>query len=945
MSLLEIHTSAFGDGGHCQEDYPVSDLFHYAYDDPAKWLRAHNYYRACHGAPPLVWNESLVAASKEWAETLVRRCQGVRDTYHWVQHDGGRTSPGRPHDPYCFTELPGMGENILTQEAAVMNLGVEAHAVETWYREVETQCHAQGQTHGCGRVYNHYTTMMWKSMRQVGCYTVARYVSRNRTSVPAEQLRAEADAKADAKAEGEAGKAPLTSRALVYRVPVCRYIADPVQYPDGGDDCILTNVDGCGREMVPSILPAVRSRRGQCRPYWQLVEEGDDHEEEEAKEDGGDGGEKNSSGAGGERDRGSRASVDAPLPPSSSSSPSPSCERYILDTLEDRCATKALRMGATAMRRLDGVGGGHGNEKEVGEEGGSAEGNAAGHSSTSSSGSSSDDDRAAVVCAAFRSGGDGCDEQWTALWRDHIRPRRCARERATIGAPLLKQMKASSGKTLFDSVVDLGRTFASICLADAGEEETKEAEQQAEAVAAKAKIARATVKPSGGAVKLKPAIPPGLGKLPFVVQQAKISVQDFDAVTGKALVGPPGSATNCGAEPGGRVDCTASGSIRGAQCVWGGTACRCQSTDPVSRCTVAGAHKKYAWCAPGAPCVAGAGSYGELWGQDGKDDVWEEAASQSSLEVRFAETTSLRFEVGISLQGKSSSSSGGGGGSATSTRSPADVAADDAAADFVAAILAQEMGVPMARPGGGGTAGDGGKNKSSYNSGDGGTNESHRGGVVAHPLLTAVAIELDLLDEDLRLTEVRSPTSNKAPPEQLLEGSSTNRATNGPSWGEYRFGFPWSGSSSVVSLTIESVLPLTKEAASFATSRLGALRGSNNNSTGDGAAGTVASAKAVVAFRAKLVKELQAALQQHADDDEGYDDSYVEGPHGYDQGQDEGRSGDHHRDETEVAGAARTFARYRAQARSLLEALRPADVVLGAVEAVETVTPAEIVPA
>ena len=52
MSLLEIHTSAFGDGGHCQEDYPVSDLFHYAYDDPAKWLRAHNYYRACHGAPP-----------------------------------------------------------------------------------------------------------------------------------------------------------------------------------------------------------------------------------------------------------------------------------------------------------------------------------------------------------------------------------------------------------------------------------------------------------------------------------------------------------------------------------------------------------------------------------------------------------------------------------------------------------------------------------------------------------------------------------------------------------------------------------------------------------------------------------------------------------------------------------------------------------------------------
>ena len=163
---LRLHSSNFGDGGFCDADFPASTIHRYQYDDPSKWLPAHNYYRACHGAPPLVWNESLVALAKEWADILVRRCRGVQDTYSWVMKDAEH-GESRPHDPHCFAESFGQGENILTQEATTTNSGMEMHAVETWYREVETECPAQGNTHGCGDVLNHYTTMMWKSMAQV----------------------------------------------------------------------------------------------------------------------------------------------------------------------------------------------------------------------------------------------------------------------------------------------------------------------------------------------------------------------------------------------------------------------------------------------------------------------------------------------------------------------------------------------------------------------------------------------------------------------------------------------------------------------------------------------------------------------------------------------------------------------------------------------------------
>ena len=163
---LRLHSSNFGDGGFCDADFPASTIHRYRYDAPSKWLPAHNYYRACHGAPPLVWNESLVALAKEWADILVRRCRGVQDTYSWVMMDAEHRE-SRPHDPHCFAESFGQGENILTQEATTMNSGMEMHAVETWYREVETECPAQGNTHGCGDVLNHYTTMMWKSMAQV----------------------------------------------------------------------------------------------------------------------------------------------------------------------------------------------------------------------------------------------------------------------------------------------------------------------------------------------------------------------------------------------------------------------------------------------------------------------------------------------------------------------------------------------------------------------------------------------------------------------------------------------------------------------------------------------------------------------------------------------------------------------------------------------------------
>ena len=109
-----------------------------------------------------------------------------------------------------------------------------------------------------------------------------------------------------------------------------------------------------------------------------------------------------------------------------------------------------------------------------------------------------------------------------------------------------------------------------------------------------------------------------------------------------AAVAAAGTPTNCGATAASLkgVDCTAGGTIQGAQCVWKGRYCRCQSTYPASRCSVVGG-VKYGWCAGGSACVVGGGTVGELW--DG-EPMSREYVDEHLYNIQCSEIFTLRNE-------------------------------------------------------------------------------------------------------------------------------------------------------------------------------------------------------------------------------------------------------------------------------------------------------------
>lgn len=106
----------------------------------------HNFWREQVGQPPLQWSDELAAEARIWAEELARRgCQ--------MEHRPGSGKWGTVH-----------GENIFWAS------GMDADAlmvVDAWAEERQFYQAATGKCRGgiCG----HYTQLVWKTTRQVGC--------------------------------------------------------------------------------------------------------------------------------------------------------------------------------------------------------------------------------------------------------------------------------------------------------------------------------------------------------------------------------------------------------------------------------------------------------------------------------------------------------------------------------------------------------------------------------------------------------------------------------------------------------------------------------------------------------------------------------------------------------------------------------------------------------
>lgn len=110
-------------------------------------LAAHNEIRAHIDVPPLRWSDRLAARAQEWANRLLQEQQ----FYH------------RPH--------PSFGENLFEITGG---RALPSDVVGDWASEARDYSY---RTNTCTGVCGHYTQLIWRGTREVGC-AVARDPSR-----------------------------------------------------------------------------------------------------------------------------------------------------------------------------------------------------------------------------------------------------------------------------------------------------------------------------------------------------------------------------------------------------------------------------------------------------------------------------------------------------------------------------------------------------------------------------------------------------------------------------------------------------------------------------------------------------------------------------------------------------------------------------------------------
>jgi pathogenesis-related protein 1 len=104
-------------------------------------LSLHNSYRAEHCVPALTWSAELAAAAQRWAENC------------WIGHDSKRGH---------------IGENI-----AWGGDRSASSAVDAWYKEVTVYNYAKP---GFASSTAHFTQMVWKDTKQIGCGVAKCYL-------------------------------------------------------------------------------------------------------------------------------------------------------------------------------------------------------------------------------------------------------------------------------------------------------------------------------------------------------------------------------------------------------------------------------------------------------------------------------------------------------------------------------------------------------------------------------------------------------------------------------------------------------------------------------------------------------------------------------------------------------------------------------------------------
>lgn len=119
-------------------------------------LQAHNRWRARVRVPPLAWSNELAQSAGRWAATLARNgVNGQCDFTHSDTRDVGENL-------YWLSPIRWNSGKTVVQEFN------PAQVVEAWGRESDDY---QFESNTCrpGKTCGHYTQLVWKDTREVGC--------------------------------------------------------------------------------------------------------------------------------------------------------------------------------------------------------------------------------------------------------------------------------------------------------------------------------------------------------------------------------------------------------------------------------------------------------------------------------------------------------------------------------------------------------------------------------------------------------------------------------------------------------------------------------------------------------------------------------------------------------------------------------------------------------
>lgn len=127
-------------------------------------VERHNHWRAQVGVPALRWSDELARSSAQWAARLGRG--GQCDMTHSGREDVGENL-------YWASPLSSSDGDDTVQDIAA------SEVVDSWGEESKDYSYARNRCRA-GQVCGHYTQLVWKDTREVGC---ARQVCSDRAQV------------------------------------------------------------------------------------------------------------------------------------------------------------------------------------------------------------------------------------------------------------------------------------------------------------------------------------------------------------------------------------------------------------------------------------------------------------------------------------------------------------------------------------------------------------------------------------------------------------------------------------------------------------------------------------------------------------------------------------------------------------------------------------------